>query len=126
MIRFTATLLLLTASPALASDCPEGCGDGFYTDDATPTDASSGEGALESCDACPSGSTCPAGTLLSTINITRGYWRHSDLTTAVYECVENRGWTPCAGGLNSSAEGDGLCHDGHTGPKCELCRDEDR
>jgi hypothetical protein len=60
-------------------------------------------------------------TTIATLNLTRGYWRHSALTIDMHGCKEDRVWTPCRGGANASSTGEGYCAEGYRGPRCELC-----
>eukprot|EP00966_Prymnesium_polylepis_P207830 4814158-Prymnesium_polylepis.1 len=48
-------------------------------------------------------------------------WRHSNATRQTWRCESDRDWTPCQGGADAGAEGNGYCAEGHYGPRCELC-----
>jgi hypothetical protein len=43
----------------------------------------------------------------------------------MHRCKSDGSWTPCHGGPDPGAEGDGFCAVGYQGPRCEVCaRDE--
>ena len=73
------------------------------------------------CQACPASTTCgdnlQAGATLGNLNLSRGYWRLSNLTSEVYKCPYSNGVTPCAGGVSL----DTYCVDGTTGARCSSC-----
>jgi hypothetical protein len=67
------------------------------------------------------GIVCSANTTVVTFNLTAGYWRHSTATAETQPCKSDGSWTPCKGGANAGADGDGYCAQGYRGPRCELC-----
>ena len=58
----------------------------------------------EECKLCESalrGVICPElNTTLSTVNVTRGWWRLSEFSTDFRECEDKDGVTPCEGGVH--------------------------
>jgi hypothetical protein len=67
------------------------------------------------------GIECGSNTTMETFSIKAGYWRHSSATMNTLECKSRKGWSPCAGGTEARTDGDGYCHRGYRGPRCELC-----
>ena len=57
----------------------------------------------------------------ATLHVTAGYWRHSTATTQTYLCERTGTRSPCLGGADAGADGDGYCAAHHHGPRCELC-----
>uniref|UniRef100_A0A7S2F8R9 Polymorphic outer membrane protein n=1 Tax=Octactis speculum TaxID=3111310 RepID=A0A7S2F8R9_9STRA len=76
------------------------CIGGYYVDD-------------NQCHACPLHTDCPEGTKLANMIIHKGFWRVTDQSKKILECVH----TPdlCLGGRNYS------CHENSFGPFCSLC-----
>eukprot|EP00965_Chrysotila_dentata_P125810 4158412-Pleurochrysis_carterae.AAC.5 len=77
----------------------------------------------EACTDCSAidGTTCPWNTTRATLGIREGYWRHSENTKVTYECrTGDNSWTPCIGGSDAGADGDGYCASGYQGPVCEV------
>ena len=72
------------------------------------------------------GVACARNTTTATLNLTVGYWRHSDQTLQTWYCKHSGDWSPCLGGADAGHEGDGYCADGYHGPRCELCAGPDR
>ena len=91
------------------------CDVGYYRPQATS--------AASDCTACGSvkGISCGLDTTTATLNLTRGYWRHSTITVETHYCKSDGSWSPCLGGGNAGHEGDGYCAPGYRGPRCELC-----
>ena len=58
---------------------------------------------------------------MATLNLTAGNWRHSSATIETHNCKSDGSWTPCRGGDDAGADGDGYCEPGYRGPRCELC-----
>ena len=54
----------------------------------------------------------------NTLVLEQGYWRRYEESDAVISCI--LGDISCSGG---SGVGDGLCHEGYTGPLCAACAD---
>ena len=84
-----------------------------------PTSASS----VDECTRCSAirGVGCATDTTIETLNLTSGYWRHSNATTQTHLCKSDGSWTPCVGGNDAGAHGDGYCAPGYRGLRCELC-----
>ena len=79
---------------------------------------------LAECQLCLSGATCDEGATLTSVNLTDGYWRLAPEARSISKChVNDDGISPCKGGINASADGQGYCVAGHEGPLCELCTD---
>jgi len=93
------------------------CSEGFYRPRS--------DSPAESCERCDQtqmrGVSCGANTTTASLNLTKGYWRHSTNTLRVWPCKVSEGWTPCRGGIDAGHEGDGYCELGYHGPYCELC-----
>eukprot|EP00966_Prymnesium_polylepis_P330637 7386260-Prymnesium_polylepis.1 len=70
------------------------------------------------CSVCDTvrGVRCGSNSTTATLELKRGYWRHSTTTTTTYTCKADGPWTPCAGGLDTGDEGDGYCAEGYRGP----------
>eukprot|EP00966_Prymnesium_polylepis_P116513 2692841-Prymnesium_polylepis.1 len=73
-----------------------------------------------SCDAIR-GVQCDGNATITTFNMTAGYWRHSTATAETHFCKSDGSWSPCQGGADAGAEGNGYCAEGYRGPRCELC-----
>ncbi|CAN0183065.1 unnamed protein product [Scytosiphon promiscuus] len=56
------------------------------------------------------------GMTLSTLNLTRGYWRTSAYSHEVLECQNNEA---CNGGVDTSE----YCEEGYGGPYCAVCQE---
>jgi hypothetical protein len=67
------------------------------------------------------GVACGSNATIHTLNLTQGYWRHSGGTNETHHCKSDGSWTPCFGGADAGADGDGYCAQGYRGPRCELC-----
>jgi len=82
---------------------------------------------LANCQPCGQGLglDCSIGTTLETIIISPGFWRHTARTAQALRCRSDGAWSPCLGGTNAGAEGDGYCAEGYGGPRCELCISDD-
>jgi hypothetical protein len=102
------------SSPRGSASCTI-CDGGFYRPQATS--------AASECTACDSvqGISCGLDTTTATLNLTRGYWRHSAATIETHYCKSDGSWSPCLGGGDAGHEGDGYCAPGYRGPRCELC-----
>ena len=72
----------------------------------------------EDCLVCPDKFTCEKGSFIKNISINSNYWRENEDTLNTYKC-KNR--FACKGGtiVNST---DDLCHEGHKGPICDVCK----
>eukprot|EP00966_Prymnesium_polylepis_P123314 2851238-Prymnesium_polylepis.1 len=81
-----------------------------------PANASASE-----CTQCPASVSCGVKTIVKTLHLNHGYWRHSNGTMEMHLCKSDGSWSPCHGGLDAGHEGDGYCAPGHHGPRCELC-----
>lgn len=93
------------------------CQAGWYLDesDADPLEWS--------CELCPDeGANCSEAASLSTLPVELGWWRLTNSTPALYECEVRDGVSPCLGGCSLHF---GCCEEGHAGPVCEVCVDED-
>jgi len=82
----------------------------------------------DNCRSCPAdGAKCPNGTALENLTISQGFWRASNRSSKLTKCrklgrgEKETGWIRCAGGVNTSANGDGLCDSTFKGPECQLC-----
>ena len=75
------------------------------------------------CSSCETmrGVRCDTNATVATLNLTKGYWRHSKATREVWPCKRNGGWSPCFGGDDAGVDGVGYCAPGYHGPRCELC-----
>eukprot|EP00966_Prymnesium_polylepis_P198146 4591363-Prymnesium_polylepis.1 len=67
------------------------------------------------------GLVCQYNATVSSIELARGFWRHSNATMQTWPCKYSGNWTPCTGGAHTDGDGDGYCANGHLGPQCELC-----
>eukprot|EP00966_Prymnesium_polylepis_P303148 7002547-Prymnesium_polylepis.1 len=76
------------------------------------------------------GVSCMSNTTLGTLALREQYWRHSSATTDLHRCKSSHGWTPCRGGVDAGKGGIGYCDNetdgGYEGPRCEVCKGEDR
>ena len=91
------------------------CAAGYYRPDAdSPTTT------CTSCGGIP-GIRCGSNATIAALNITARYWRHSTATLETHLCKSDGSWSPCKGGADAGAEGDGYCAEGYRGPRCELC-----
>ena len=77
----------------------------------------------EDCTPCSviDGVRCRADATTATLNLTYGYWRHSNATNETWRCKWSGSWSPCRGGIDPRDEGDGYCEEGYRGPRCEIC-----
>ena len=68
---------------------------------------------------CPEGTDCPedGGSTIEVLNIEKGYWRIAADSSTIIEC---RIPGACVGGTDFTAEGDGYCALGYTGPLCDV------
>ena len=55
------------------------------------------------------------------LDLSVGFWRHSNQTLEMWRCKHSGDWSPCSGGAHAGHDGDGYCDDGYHGPRCELC-----
>ena len=67
------------------------------------------------------GVSCDVDTTLATLQLTQAHWRHTNATMQTRRCKSDGSWSPCQGGTDAGAEGDGYCAKGYHGPRCELC-----
>jgi hypothetical protein len=67
------------------------------------------------------GVQCAPDTTTATLNLSVGFWRHSNQTLEICRCKHSGDWSPCSGGAHARYDGDGYCKDGYHGPRCELC-----
>jgi hypothetical protein len=67
------------------------------------------------------GVRCDVDATTAKLNLTGGYWRHSNATLEVWRCKSSGSWSPCVGGVDGGALGDGYCALGYRGPRCEIC-----
>ena len=67
---------------------------------------------------CPTGAKCADHTSVASLEISKDYWRNSDITVYVYECAE----FSCKGGVNATGDdnADPYCRTGHTGVLCGV------
>jgi ABC-type branched-subunit amino acid transport system substrate-binding protein len=76
----------------------------------------SADSPVADCSSCETiqGVNCGSNTTIATLEVARGYWRTSPLTSKTYRCERNdeSGDSACTGGTF----GDALCVPGHTGP----------
>jgi hypothetical protein len=122
--------------------CPF-CADNFYLNDVTATDLSIFQNPSKYCTACPPNALCETRTTLYDFGVPKNYWRYSRNTSRLYHCKRS---TSCVGmatilsnkeirkshGHNYTQNAimkDSFLHDdtgiyckeGHTGPLCEIC-----
>jgi hypothetical protein len=99
-----------------AARCNDVCNPGFFwpSPDTNPWDTSSAE-----CTLCTAvrGSTCQSNATILSLNLTTGWWRHSNVTNQTWRCRFNGAWSPCGGGISSGSSGDGYCKPGYHGPR---------
>ena len=93
-----------------------GCNSGFFIQ---AVDAKHCDSALQ-CTKCPAGMVCGFQQDLQDAHIDPGKYRVSSSSLVVVDCLEP---ATCVGG---AAFGDNLCAEGHGGPLCQNCIDEDR
>jgi hypothetical protein len=100
------------------ASCDARCKDGYVR---LPSE--SNPSSVAGCTLCSDfmGVTCASDATIGTINLTRGYWRHSATTVTTYRCEVSGEWSPCFGGGNVGLKGDGYCVTGYRGPRCEIC-----
>ena len=67
------------------------------------------------------GVSCGSDTTTRTLNLTHGYWRHSDATLQTWRCLSSGSWSPCRGGVDAGNNGSNYCVAGYRGPLCEVC-----
>jgi hypothetical protein len=67
---------------------------------------------------------------MATLNVTRGFWRHSTSTVQTWYCKSSSDWSPCHGGVDAEGYGalgmgSGYCEaaedGGYMGVRCEAC-----
>ena len=109
------------------------CMRGFYLRPRGPQAAFS----AEDCQACPPHADCSSfNTTLRSLGVDPGFWRASTATSRLYACDDSdtcigsggatRGLTPRhLDPSNSSVEKSPYCAEGHSGPLCKLCLDDD-
>ena len=70
------------------------------------------------CEPCPLGGVCAAGSRIETIILEVGYWRLSNRTIDVRQCLfhYDQAMTPCRGGLVEE-----VCEGNLHGPLCDSC-----
>ena len=105
----------LAASSDFGADSCDVCKPRFYRPDATA--------GVDQCERCSNllGAICPWNTTLASLELEFGFWRHSQYTNESWRCIEANGVSPCRGGADAGVDGNGYCHEGHHGPRCELC-----
>jgi hypothetical protein len=91
------------------------CAEGYYRPFANSSAAE--------CTSCAAlrGVSCASNATIETLRLAAGYWRHSTATRHTYLCKADGSWSPCVGGADAAADGDGYCADGYRGARCELC-----
>ncbi len=125
-------------SPAGSSSCCA-CDQGLYLDDIFSKVDCSGlqNNPSKYCLVCPSvGAVCKKNSTLSELHIESGYWRHSNRTSTIYACNNNSDTSICIGGDKAKIQrkrtetnyksdyGDNYCREGHKGPLCEVCTNQ--
>jgi hypothetical protein len=70
---------------------------------------------------------------MATLNVTRGFWRHSTSTVQTWYCKSLNGWSPCRGGADAEGHGalgmgsgyyEAAEDGGDMGVRCEACVSE--
>ena len=64
-----------------------------------------------SCEECPDGATCDGSTIITNLQLDKGYWRISRKTNVLHTCTW--GHEACVGGGNFSNSGASYCADGY-------------
>eukprot|EP00966_Prymnesium_polylepis_P333352 7388824-Prymnesium_polylepis.3 len=85
---------------------------------------SSAAASVDECSSCNStlrGVACGSNATIQTLRLDYGYWRHSTATPQTWRCKLTGGWSPCRGGIDAGSGGDGYCHSGYRGARCEVC-----
>ena len=70
------------------------------------------------CINCPDKFSCKKSSFVNNISINSNYWRENEYTLETYKC-KNR--FACKGGIIENSTDD-LCHQGHQGPICDVCK----
>ncbi len=114
------------------------CAEGFYLNDRIIVSDNSSifkDPSTHCLDCPPNGVSCEANSKLSELDLQSGYWRHSNKTSTVYACKDDS--NICVGSdqesnqrsrrqsIESGDFGDIYCAEGHKGPLCEVCANED-
>lgn len=108
------------------------CLPGFYLQDATVTAAQMLEQPDAFCKPCPVHARCGLNTSLQTLSVPANYWRDSVGTSRLYACyTASDGSSACRGSdaqdasRRAEAREDGrYCIQGHTGPLCAACTED--
>ncbi|GMI16763.1 hypothetical protein TrLO_g12393 [Triparma laevis f. longispina] len=79
------------------------------------------------CHKCPDGVDCSkSGSTIGELNVLPGYWRSANNSFKVEKCYNKLACQKDEGGENANKTGSGdyYCTDGHTGPLCNICKDD--
>lgn len=107
------------------------CDKSFYLDDSVPLANISSlifKSPSTFCLSCPTGSSCNStNASLTKLEVSSGFWRHSNLTSRLYKCLNSNiciGTSTISSATDRSLDTEYLndgCKHGHTGPLCEVC-----
>ena len=112
------------------------CKRGYYLQDANIDPIDVFNAPSEHCKPCPPHADCSSfNTTLRSLGADPGFWRASTATSRLYACDDSdtcissggatRGLTPRhLDPSNSSVEKSPYCAEGHSGPLCKLCLDD--
>ena len=111
------------------------CLEGYYLKDTSADPSDIFATPTKHCRPCPPHADCSAfNTTLESLGVPSGFWRASLLTAQLYSCDDS---DTCDGGTSrahaarrlqsndSSAPTGHYCAEGHAGPLCELCVEDD-
>jgi len=77
------------------------------------------------CKACPPNTNCPINTTVETLQVEKGFWRDSSLSSTLYPCANEE---VCTGSSSENRQNENtqmpalnFCLTDHTGPLCEVC-----
>eukprot|EP00966_Prymnesium_polylepis_P017695 407573-Prymnesium_polylepis.3 len=99
-------------SLAGSSQC-DFCAEGYYRPNTmSPASSCEGCGVIK-------GVACGTDSVIATLHLTAGHWRHSNTSMEIWRCKASGSWSPCYGGGDAGFEGNGYCAPGYRGPRCE-------
>lgn len=99
------------------------CAKGYYLKEVYASNALILKDPLLFCKKCPSNADCGVNTTIHTLNVTVGFWRHSNESSIIYKCKSHRSCSRTSHNLETFS--DGYCTENHTGALCQVCKDSD-
>ena len=92
------------------------CDDTFYLVDGNITTTVLFSDPSEHCLNCPNNTSCDANIDVQGIELNEGFWRLSKNTATIYPCTADS--NACVGSIEDTV---GYCKEGHSGPLCTVC-----